>query len=452
MVSCFGKSRFAVIAFTLQTIFLILFGVFAEYKYEIGAETRWFYPMFQNVHVMMFIGFGFLMSFLKRYGYFAIGVNFLIAALVLQWHIIFQGLVHLSKEHHWRISINLQSLIAADFTSAAVLISFGAIIGKTSPLQLVIMAILEVMVFVGNEYIAVEIFKATDIGGSMVVHVFGAYFGLAVSRVIYKPFHSGSANEAASYHSDMFSLIGTIFLWLYWPSFNAAIATTEEQQIRAIINTYLSLAACCLVTFAVSSLTDPRGRFNLVHVQNATLAGGVAVGTAANFMIQPWGAVLIGVLAAIISTLGFQYLQEAMDKKFGLHDSCGVNNLHGMPGITAAIIGIIAAAYGNVENYGSELVDVFPALDNSTGMARTAAQQAGFQAATLGVTLLLAIVGGLVTGAFLRWLPGLDAPKEASLFYDGKNFLLNDEETIDSMQNVSHSCLEENGETGQSKI
>ena len=46
-----------------------------------------------------------------------------------------------------------------------------------------------------------------------------------------------------------------------------------------------------------------------VHVQNATLAGGVAVGTAANFIIQPWGAVLIGFLAAIVSTLGFQYLQ-----------------------------------------------------------------------------------------------------------------------------------------------
>ena len=46
-----------------------------------------------------------------------------------------------------------------------------------------------------------------------------------------------------------------------------------------------------------------------VHVQNATLAGGVAVGTAANFMIQPWGAILIGVLAAVLSVIGFSYLQ-----------------------------------------------------------------------------------------------------------------------------------------------
>ena len=44
------------------------------------------------------------------------------------------------------------------------------------------------------------------------------------------------------------------------------------------------------------------------------------------------------------------------------------------------------------------LPDIFTAMDNSTGMARTASQQAGFQAATIGVTLVISIVGGLVTG------------------------------------------------------
>jgi ammonium transporter Rh len=45
-----------------------------------------------------------------------------------------------------------------------------------------------------------------------------------------------------------------------------------------------------------------------VHVQNATLAGGVAVGTLANMIIEPWGAILIGFLAAILSVVGYKYI------------------------------------------------------------------------------------------------------------------------------------------------
>lgn len=43
---------------------------------------------------MIFIGFGFLMTFLKRYGYSAVGLNFLIAAITLQWATLCQGFFH----------------------------------------------------------------------------------------------------------------------------------------------------------------------------------------------------------------------------------------------------------------------------------------------------------------------------------------------------------------------
>ena len=45
-----------------------------------------------------------------------------------------------------------------------------------------------------------------------------------------------------------------------------------------------------------------------VHIQNATLAGGVAVGTAADMMIQPWGALVVGSLAGVLSVVGFNYV------------------------------------------------------------------------------------------------------------------------------------------------
>lgn len=56
-----------------------------------------------------------------------------------------------------------------------------------------------------------------------------------------------------------------------------------------------------------------------VHIQNATLAGGVAVGTCADMSIAPFGAMLIGVVAGIISTLGFKFL--TVSKQTHLHNS-----------------------------------------------------------------------------------------------------------------------------------
>lgn len=50
-------------------------------------------------------------------------------------------------------------MINADFSTATVLISFGAVLGKTSPVQLLIMTILEITTFAINEYIVVDIFE-----------------------------------------------------------------------------------------------------------------------------------------------------------------------------------------------------------------------------------------------------------------------------------------------------
>ena len=47
-----------------------------------------------DVHSMMFVGFGFLMTFLKRYGFGSVGFNFLVAAYVLEWSILVRGWLH----------------------------------------------------------------------------------------------------------------------------------------------------------------------------------------------------------------------------------------------------------------------------------------------------------------------------------------------------------------------
>lgn len=44
------------------------------------------------------------------------------------------------------------------------------------------------------------------------------------------------------------------------------------------------------------------------HIQNASLAGGVAIGTAADMMIHPFGAIVVGSISGIASLLGNCYV------------------------------------------------------------------------------------------------------------------------------------------------
>ena len=84
------------------------------------------------------------------------------------------------------------------------------------------------------------------------MHAFGAYFGLAVSLMSRKRKMEKSEHlEGSVYHSDIFAMIGTIILWVYWPSFNGVLASGDALH-RAYINTYLSLLGSTMATFIVT--------------------------------------------------------------------------------------------------------------------------------------------------------------------------------------------------------
>ncbi len=222
--------KLPILLITLQLIFIVLFGIFggygpqadARYTAEAPNNLHPSYPMFQDIHIMIFIGFGFLMTFLKRYGYSALGYNFLLSALAIQWSIIVYGLI---SHKGGGFPIDIVTLIDADVAAAAVLITFGAVLGKTSPLQMTVLALLEVVFYCVNFFIGTHLFGAVDAGGSMFVHAFGAYFGLACAFVLNRGWHKRHALAQSQYHSDLFATIGTLFLWICWPSFNGALVS-----------------------------------------------------------------------------------------------------------------------------------------------------------------------------------------------------------------------------------
>lgn len=63
--------------------------------------------MFIDVNMMVFGGFGLLMSFLKRYSFTSLGMTFFLTFLVSEWAIILQGLLRMDRS---TFTINLEVL------------------------------------------------------------------------------------------------------------------------------------------------------------------------------------------------------------------------------------------------------------------------------------------------------------------------------------------------------
>ncbi len=52
--------------------------------------------------------------------------------------------------------MSLDDIIGADIAAAAVLISMGAMLGRITPIQLMLMGLIEIIVFAANEHLQLE--------------------------------------------------------------------------------------------------------------------------------------------------------------------------------------------------------------------------------------------------------------------------------------------------------
>eukprot|EP01026_Neomeris_dumetosa_P017737 TRINITY_DN1686_c0_g1_i1.p1 TRINITY_DN1686_c0_g1~~TRINITY_DN1686_c0_g1_i1.p1 ORF type:complete len:434 (+),score=53.92 TRINITY_DN1686_c0_g1_i1:144-1445(+) len=382
------------------TVLVTAVFIFCDYG-QTDVDTVYFWYI--HVAVMIFVGFGFLMTFLKRYAFGAVGLNFLASCVMMVEAIVLVGLFS-NGVGFQSVKVDLQLVTEGAFCAGAGMITFGAILGKVSPKQLVWLLVWEAVVYTFNAWIIGAFtsdfsgsLKALDIGGSLSIHTFGAYFGLTATLFLSK---KGCGSEhpknGSVYISDVTAMIGTIFLWIFWPSFNGAVATTGDERFYATINTVMSLLGACISTFMVSAYMD--GKLNMVHIQNATLAGGVAMGSSANLNMLPGAALLIGVAAGILSTVGYVRISPYLENTIGLKDTCGVHNLHGMPGVLGGIIAAFVSVLAYDKN--SDLLDSISFGENTWW----------HQLLALGCTLAFAIVGGGLGGFFVQMLEfGVDA-------------------------------------------
>jgi ammonium transporter Rh len=398
----------------LAAIQITLIGLFLggmTYQEDIAAGySLGEYAIFRDIMVMLLLGFGYLMTFLRKYGLGAVGFTLMLTALSIQLNMVVELLCrymyepdHVDFPH----PVHLTTLVDGEFAAATLLISYGAIIGRASPLQLVIMAILQSFFYALNKVVIVlGEWKAEDVGGSITIHMFGAYFGLAVSRALGAPKRSGLENAESNAVSDVLSLIGTTLLWVYWPSFVGATETSDPvTENLCVIHTVLALVGSTVATFCFSQCWTQGSRFDPVHVANATLAGGVAIGASARLDLTPGGALVLGVLAGIISTFGYAFMTPALEDKLGIFDTCGVHNLHGLPSVLGGLASAIFVA-----------IDADAEFLHSEGMAQPVRQ-----VMAVVTTLALAIASGYLSGFIMTLLGEGHACEEYldAIWWDG---------------------------------
>ena len=190
------------------------------------------YPAFQDVNVMMLIGFGFLMTFIRSYAWSAIAWTFLINAFVSQFYILFTPFwerVLYHGFHEFLITIDILFLIKCSYSVASVLVAFGGLIGRVGPKDILIIGTIHMIGYTLNEILVYNLIGMVDAGGSSVIHTYGAYFGLTTCLVLstkIKP----STNIKTSYLSNIYGYIGTLFLWLLWPSFNYGVTAQNSFE------------------------------------------------------------------------------------------------------------------------------------------------------------------------------------------------------------------------------
>ncbi|MEK9148696.1 MAG: ammonium transporter, partial [Candidatus Desantisbacteria bacterium] len=307
----------------------------------------------RSIHIlaMLLLGFGFLMVFVRNYGYSSITATYLSVSIAIPLYFLIKGWGIIGEVYH---SNQIDTLLFAEFAAASLLIAIGAPLGRLKMSQYILAALLFIPAYILNEWIVLGgafglVNNFMDTAGSITIHAFGAYFGLGmIMRMTTKEeFERGIPSVKTS---NQFSLLGSMVLWIFWPSFCSAMVEPSLVSLTAI-NTIIALCGATIATYLFSVILR-NGKVEVADMANAALAGGVAIGaTCAN--ITPEYAFVVGIIGGAISVIGYAVIQPALQNMLKGIDTCGVHNLHGMPGIFGGLVAILF-----VESKGEQVLGI----------------------------------------------------------------------------------------------
>ncbi len=169
-----------------------------------------------------------------------------------------------------------------------------------------------------------------DFAGGTVVHINSGVAALVGAIVLGRRRGYGTENMAP--HNLILSVIGASFLWVGWFGFNAGSAVAANGSAGMAMAVTQIAAATAAISWMIAEWVF-RSKPSVLGIVSGAVAGLVAI-TPASGYVDPFGALIIGFAAGLVCYWGAVVLKP----KLGYDDSLDVFAVHGLGGITGALL------------------------------------------------------------------------------------------------------------------
>ncbi len=170
---------------------------------------------------------------------------------------------------------------------------------------------------------------AIDFAGGTVVHISAGISGMVAA--LYLGSRRGYPYQVIRPNNMVITMLGAGLLWVGWFGFNAGSSISSGlSTAQALTATQVAAASGALVWVIIESLHQ--GKATALGFASGILAGLVAVTPAAG-VVQPYGAMILGILASFICYGAIQ-----IKNKLGYDDSLDAFGIHGVGGVVGALL------------------------------------------------------------------------------------------------------------------
>jgi ammonium transporter, Amt family len=230
--------------------------------------------------------------------------------------------------------------------------------------------------------------KAIDFAGGTVVHMSSGWSSLVLCLLVGP--RIGYKKEPIAPHSLVLCMVGTAMLWVGWYGFNAGSAVAADAIAANAFTTTTLATAIAAFTWALIEKIF-RGKASVLGYCTGAVAGLVVITPACGY-VSSTGAVIIGVLAAVVPYVAVSIIKPALNYDDAL-DTFGVHAVGGTLG--ALLTGLLATSKANSNLTDKLLSTLFVS-----------------QVEAVIVTIILSVVGSAIIAVVLRALLGLRTDPE----------------------------------------